>query len=58
MAKVVWESKITSEMVEGWSEDLKDELIAELDDAVQRIFEDLESQFDEDFNPGEEEDED
>ena len=50
MAKVVWESKITSEMVEGWSEDLKDELIAELDDAVQRVFEDLEFEFLERFN--------
>ena len=57
MAKIVWQSKITSDMVKGWSDNMTGELITELDDAVQRIFEDLESQFDEDFNAGEEEDE-
>ena len=55
MAKIVWQSKITSDMVKGWSDNMTGELIKELDDAVQRIFEDLESQFDEDFNAGEEE---
>ena len=57
MAKIVWQSKITSDMVKGWSDNMTGELITELDDAVQRIFEDLESQFDKDFNAGEEEDE-
>ena len=42
MAKTVWESKITSDMVEGWSQDKIDELTDELDDAVERIFGEME----------------
>jgi len=53
MAKIVWQSKITSDMVKGWSEEMTGTLINELDDAVERIFEELESEFD-----TEEEDED
>lgn len=53
MAKIVWQSKITSDMVKGWSEEMTGELINELNDAVERIFEDLESQFDDVFDPEE-----
>ena len=42
MAKTVWESKITSDMVEGWSQDKIDELTDELDDAVEKIFGEME----------------
>ena len=61
MAKIVWQSKITSDMVKGWSQEKVDELTDQLDDAVERIFEELESEFDEVFDPEEfdtEEDED
>jgi len=53
MAKIVWQSKITSDMVKGWSEEMTGTLINELNDAVERIFEELESEFDEVFNPEE-----
>ena len=42
MAKAVWESKITSDMVKGWSQEKIDELTDELDDAVERIFGEME----------------
>ena len=57
MAKAVWESKITSDMVKGWSQEKIDELTDELDDAVERIFGDMEdgAMMDEDEEEDEEE---
>lgn len=57
MAKTVWESKITSDMVKGWSQEKIDELTDELDDAVERIFGDMEdgAMMDEDEEEDEEE---
>lgn len=42
MAKITWQSKITSDMVKGWSREKIDELTDELDDAVERIFSEIE----------------
>ena len=60
MAKIVWQSKITSDMVEGWSQEKIDELTDELDDAVERIFGDIEdgAMMDEDEEEEDEEEED
>lgn len=57
MAKIVWQSKITSDMVKGWSQDKIDELTDELDDAVERIFDDIENESMMDDEDEEEEDE-
>ena len=54
-SNIVWQSKVTSSMVKGWSDEMVAELCSELDDAVERIFTDLESQFDDDYEVEEEE---
>jgi len=41
MSKVVWEAKITKEMVEGWSDKEIELLIADLDDAVMMTCQDM-----------------
>jgi hypothetical protein len=41
-AEVVWESFISKDMVEGWTDDEIELLKADLDDAVQGIYEDWE----------------
>lgn len=55
MAKVVWKSSITADMVKGWSDDKIEELIDELDDAVERIFSDMEGEMDDSEEEDEEE---
>lgn len=59
MAKIVWQYKVTSDMVKGWSTDKIDELTDELDDAVERIFSDMEDEamMDEEEEDEEEKDE-
>lgn len=57
MAKVVWKSSITADMVRGWSDDKIEELIDELDDAVERIFSDIEGEMDDNDEEDEDEEE-
>lgn len=57
MAKVVWQYIVTSDMVKGWSSDKVDELTDELDDAVERIFSDMEDEAMMDDEEDEDEDE-
>jgi len=38
----VWQSKITRAMVKGWSDEDIEQLVSELDDAVERIYSELE----------------
>jgi hypothetical protein len=40
--KVIWESKVTADMVAGWSNDEVELLIADLDDAVMLTLNDYE----------------
>jgi hypothetical protein len=42
METIAWKSEITDEMVKGWSAATVEQLKKELDDAVERIFSELE----------------
>jgi len=58
MAKAVWNSSITADMVKGWSDEKIEELIDELNDAVERIFSDIEGEMDDNEEEDDEEEED
>jgi hypothetical protein len=40
--KLIWQASITADMVEDWTEDEIEMLIADLDDAVKSTYEDWE----------------
>jgi hypothetical protein len=40
--KIIWQAAITADMVEDWTEDEIEMLIADLDDAVKSTYEDWE----------------
>lgn len=42
MTEKIWDSYLTADMVEGWDRDRVEELIQELDDAIERIYSDFE----------------
>lgn len=44
MPKKVWSSAITADMVKGWESDKVNDLVDNLNDAVERVFSDFESE--------------
>jgi hypothetical protein len=42
MSKKVWSSAITADMVKGWDSDKVNDLVENLNDAVERVFTDFE----------------
>jgi hypothetical protein len=44
MSKKVWSSTITTDMVKGWDSDKVNDLVDNLNDAVERVFTDFESE--------------
>jgi len=48
--KIVWSSELTASMVKGWSDDAVAELVQALDEAVERVIDDITSEYEVELN--------